>query len=81
MEDESKNNVELLVIVPFDTNKELSCTTKQFPRLDKESLESISLIPEQTLQCEVLNPIKDSASKTLASGVGKFLRHYATFNF
>ena len=42
MEDERKNGAEFLVTVPFDTKKPLSCTIKQFPTLDKESLESLS---------------------------------------
>ena len=50
MEDETKNNSELLVRVPFDTKKRLSCTIKQFPKLVKETLESLSLTPEQILQ-------------------------------
>ena len=53
MGDETKNGAEFLVTVPFDTKERLSCTIKQFPTLVKETLES-------------LDPIKDSASKTLA---------------
>ena len=67
MEDESKNNAEFLVTVPFDTKKRLSWTIKQLPTLVKESLESLSLIPEQILQYGALDPIKDSVPKTLAS--------------
>ena len=74
MEDETQNSEEFLVTVPFDTKKRLSCTIKQFPKLAKESLESLSLIPEQILQDGVLDPIKDSVSKTVASEVGKSLR-------
>ena len=50
MEDETKNKAEFLVTVPFDTKKRLSWTIKQLPTLVKESLESLSLIPEQILQ-------------------------------
>ena len=50
MEDETKNGAEFLVTVPFDTKKRLSCTIKQFPTLVKETLESLSLTPEQILQ-------------------------------
>ena len=53
----------VLVAVPFDTKKLLSCTIKQFPTLNKESLESLFLIPEQTLQYGALDLIKDSISK------------------
>ena len=74
MEDETKNGSEFLVVVPFDTKKRLSCTIKQFPTLEKKSLESLSLIPFQILQYGVLDPIKDSVSKTLASEVGISLR-------
>ena len=68
-----QNMVQFLVIVLFDTKKWLSCTIKQFPTLVKESLESISLIPEQILQYGALDPTKDSVSKTLASEVRKSL--------
>ena len=68
MENETKNSAEFLVTVPFDTKKLLSCTIKQFPTLFKESLESLSLIPEQILQSGVFDPIKDSVSKTGKQG-------------
>ena len=74
MKDETKNGAAFLVTVPFDTTKWLSCTIKQFPTLIKESLKSLSLIPEQILQYGELDPIKDSVSKTLASEVGKSFR-------
>ena len=74
MEDETKNGVEFLVTVPFNTKKQLSCTIKQLPTLVKETLESLSLTPEQILQQGALDPIKDSVSKPLASKVGKSLR-------
>ena len=74
MEDETKNGAEFLVTVPFDTKKRLSCTIKQFPTLVKESLESLSLLPEQILQYGAFDPIKDSVSKTLASEIGKSFR-------
>ena len=76
MEEETKkkNSPESLVTVPFDKKKWLSCTIKQFPTLHKDSLESCSLIPEQILQYGVLDPIKDSVSRTLASEAGKSLR-------
>ena len=67
-------SAEFLVTVPFNIKKRLSCTIKQFPKVDKENLEFLSLIPEQTLQYGVLDPIKDSGSKTLASEFGKSLR-------
>ena len=69
MEHETKNSAEFLVTVSFDTKKWLSCTIKQFPTLVTESLESLSLIPEQILQHGALDPIKDSVSKTLASQI------------
>ena len=50
MGDETKNGAEFLVTVPFDTKKRLSCTIKQFPTLVKETLESLSLTPEQISQ-------------------------------
>ena len=50
MGDEKKNGAEFLVTVPFDTKKQLSCTIKQFPTLVTETLESLSLTPEQILQ-------------------------------
>ena len=50
MGDETKNGAEFLVTVPFDTKKRLSCTIKQFPTLVKETLEPLSLTPEQILQ-------------------------------
>ena len=50
MEDETKSDSELLVRVPFDTKKLLSYTIKQFPKLVEESLESLSITPEQILQ-------------------------------
>ena len=68
MGDETKNGAEFLVTVPFDTKKRLSCTIKQFPTLVKETLESLSLTPEQILQYGALDPIKDSVSKTLGRG-------------
>ena len=70
MEEETKNGAEFLVTVPFNTKKQLGCTIKQF----NETFESLSLIPEQTLQYGVLDPIKHSLAKTLASEVGKPLR-------
>ena len=66
VEDETKNGAEFLVTVPFH-KKQLSCIIKQFPTLDKDSLESPSLIPEQTLQYGALNPIKNCVFKTLAT--------------
>ena len=74
MGDETKNGVNFLVTVPFDTKKWLTCTIKQFPTLVKETLESLSLTPEQILEQGALHLIKDSASKTLAREVGKSLR-------
>ena len=74
MEDQTKNCAEFLVTVPFDTKKRLSYTIKHFPTLVKESLESFSLIAEQILQYRTLDPIKYSASKTLASEIEKSLR-------
>ena len=74
MGDKTKNGAEFLATVPFDTKKRLSCTIKQFPTLVNETLESLSLTPEQTLQQGALDPIKNSVSKTLASKVGKSLR-------
>ena len=65
MEDETKNNSELLVRVPFDTKKRLSCTIKQFPKLVKETLESLSLTPEQILHWGALDSIKYSVCKIL----------------
>ena len=50
MGDETKNGAEFLATVPFDTKKRLSCTITQFPTLINETLESLSLTPEQTLQ-------------------------------
>ena len=50
MGDETKNSAEFLVTVPFDTKKLLSCTIKQLSTLVKETLESLSLTPEQILQ-------------------------------
>ena len=50
MEDEKKNGSELLVRVPFDT--------KKFPKLVEESLESLSITPEQILQYGALDLIK-----------------------
>ena len=64
MEDETKNGAEFLVAVPFDTKKQLSCTIKSFPTLSKKSLESLFLTPEQILQYQTLDSIKDSVSKT-----------------
>ena len=58
MEDETKNGSELLVRVPFDTKKRLSYTIKQFPKLVEESLESLSITPEQILQYGALDLIK-----------------------
>ena len=49
MGDETKTGAESLVTVPFDTNKCLSCTIKQFPTFVKETLDSLSLTPEQIL--------------------------------
>ena len=74
MENEAKNGAEFLGTVLFDTKKRLSCIIKQFPTLPEESLESLSLIPEQILQYGALDPIKDSVSKTLANEVEKYLR-------
>ena len=74
MEDETKNGAKFLVTVPLDTKKQLSCNIKQFPTLNKESLESVSLIPEQILQYGALDPVKDSFFKTFARKVGKSLR-------
>ena len=45
-----ETSAEFLVTVPFDKKKRLSCTIKQFPTLVKETLESLSLTPEQILQ-------------------------------
>ena len=59
MGDEAKNGAEFLVTVPFDTKKRLSCTIKQFPTLVKETLEPLSLTPEQILQYGALDPIKN----------------------
>ena len=67
MKDETKNGAAFLVTVSFDTKKWLSCIIKQFPTLVKESLKSLSLIPEQILQDGPFEPIKDSVSKTLGS--------------
>ena len=50
MEDETENGADFLVTVPFDTKKRFSCTIKQFPTLLKETLESLSLTPEQIFQ-------------------------------
>ena len=55
MDDETKSSAEFLVTVPFNTKKQLTCTIKQFPTLEKEVLESLSLIPEQTLQYGALD--------------------------
>ena len=55
MGDETKNSAEFLVTVPFDTKKRLSCTIKQFPTLVKETLESLSLTPEQILMTRTRN--------------------------
>ena len=74
MEDETKNGAEFLVTVPLDTKKQLSCNIKKFPTLNKEGLESVSLIPEQILQYGALDPVKDSFFKTFASKVRKSLR-------
>ena len=68
MGDETKHGAEFLVTVSFDSKKRLSCTIKQFPTLVKETLESLSLTPEQILQYGALDPIKDSVSKTLGRG-------------
>ena len=73
MEDETKNNSELLVRVPFDTKKRLSCTIKQFPKLVEESLESLSITPEQILQYRALDLIKKFCFKTLTGEVRKSL--------
>ena len=71
MEDETKNDAQFLLTAPFDMEKRLSWTIKQIPTLNKESLGSLSLIPQQILQYGALDPIKDSVSKTLESEVGK----------
>ena len=46
MEDKTKNSANFLLIAPFNTKKWLSCTITQFPTLNKESFESLSLIPK-----------------------------------
>lgn len=74
MEIETRNDAELLITVPFNRKKQLICVVTQFQTLNKESLQSISLILEQGLQYGALHPIKGSTSKTLASEVGKSLR-------
>ena len=45
-----ENSAEFLVTVSFDTKKQLSRTFRQFLTFDKESLESLSPIPEEILQ-------------------------------
>ena len=67
VEDETKNGAEFLVIIRFNTKKWLSSTIKQFPTLDKENFESLSLIPDKILHYGALDPIKDSIPETLAS--------------
>ena len=46
MEDKTKNSAKFLLIAPFDTRKWLSCAITQFPTLNKESFESLSLTPK-----------------------------------
>ena len=69
-----KKGEEFFVIVPLNTKKQISCIIKLFLTLDKESLESFSVIPEQILQYGVLDLIKDFVSNTLGREVGKSLR-------
>ena len=56
MGDETKNDAEFLVTVPFDTKKQLSCTIKQFSTIVKETLESLSLTPEQIIGIGSIGP-------------------------
>ena len=46
IEDKTKNSAKFLLMAPFDTKKWLSCTITQFPTLNKENFESLSLIPK-----------------------------------